>query len=249
MAGHSHWAGIKHRKGRADKQRSKIFSKLSKEITVAAKLGSKDSDTNPRLRSAIQAARAANMPKDNIIRAINKSELNKDLNYSSIVYEGFGPGKVAIIVEALTDNKNRTASNIRTIFQKNGGNLGESGVAAHQFKQVGVIRIDKNKISDNDILELAINAGAEDCSSSSSYHEIITVKENFYKVKVEIEKKIQEFISSGIEWLPINKISLDQEKTKSVLSFLEILEDDDDVQYVYANLEVDNNPLSKESAT
>ena len=249
MAGHSHWAGIKHRKGRADKQRSKIFSKLSKEITVAAKLGSKDSDMNPRLRAAVQAARAANMPKDNIIRAINKSELNKDLNYSSIVYEGFGPEKVAIIVEALTDNKNRTASNIRTIFQKNGGNLGESGVAAHQFKQVGVIRINKNKISDNDILELAINAGAEDCSSSSSYHEIITVKENFYKVKVEIEKKIQEFISSGIEWLPINKISLDQEKTKSVLSFLEILEDDDDVQYVYANLEVDNNPLSKESAT
>ena len=249
MAGHSHWAGIKHRKGRADKQRSKIFSKLSKEITVAAKLGSKDSDMNPRLRAAVQAARAANMPKDNIIRAINKSELNKDLNYSSIVYEGFGPEKVAIIVEALTDNKNRTASNIRTIFQKNGGNLGESGVAAHQFKQVGVIRINKNKISDNDILELAINAGAEDCSSSISYHEIITVKENFYKVKVEIEKKIQEFISSGIEWLPINKISLDKEKTKSVLSFLEILEDDDDVQYVYANLEVDNNPLSKESAT
>ena len=249
MAGHSHWAGIKHRKGRADKQRSKIFSKLSKEITVAAKLGSKDSDMNPRLRAAVQAARAANMPKDNIIRAINKSELNKDLNYSSIVYEGFGPEKVAVIIEALTDNKNRTASNIRTIFQKNGGNLGESGVAAHQFKQVGVIRINKNKISDNDILELAINAGAEDCSSSSSYHEIITVKENFYKVKVEIEKKIQEFISSGIEWLPINKISLDKEKTKSVLSFLEILEDDDDVQYVYANLEVDNNPLSKESAT
>ena len=249
MAGHSHWAGIKHKKGKADKQRSKVFSKLSKEITVAAKLGSKDADTNPRLRSAIQSARAANMPKDNIERAINKSELNKDLNYSSIVYEGFGPEKVAIIVEALTDNKNRTASNIRTIFQKNGGNLGESGVAAHQFKQAGVIRIDKNKISDNDILELAINAGAEDCSSSSSYHEIITVKENFYKVKVEIEKKIQEFISSDIEWLPINKISLDQEKTKSVLSFLEILEDDDDVQYVYANLEVDNNSLSKESAT
>ena len=246
MAGHSHWAGIKHRKGRADKERSKVFSKLSKEITVAAKLGSKDSDTNPRLRSAIQAARSANMPKDNIERAINKSELNKDLNYSSIVYEGFGPEKVAVIIEALTDNKNRTASNIRTIFQKNGGNLGESGVAAHQFKQAGVIRIDKNKISDNDILELAINAGAEDCSSSSFYHEIITVKENFYKVKVEIEKKIQELISSGIEWLPINKISLDQEKTKSVLNFLEILEDDDDVQYVYANLEV-NNSLLKET--
>jgi len=249
MAGHSHWAGIKHKKGRADKQRSKIFSKLSKEITVAAKLGSKDPDTNPRLRSAIQAARAANMPKDNIERAINKSEVNKNLNYNSVVYEGFGPEKIAVIIEALTDNKNRTASNIRTIFQKNGGNLGESGVAAHQFKQSGVIRIDKNKISDNDILELAINAGAEDCSSSSSCHEIITIKENFYKVKVEIEKKIQDFISSGIEWLPINKISLDEEKTKSVLSFLEILEDDEDVQYVYANLEVGNNVLSKESIT
>jgi YebC/PmpR family DNA-binding regulatory protein len=145
MAGHSHWAGIKHKKGKADKQRSKIFSKLSKEITVAAKLGSKDADTNPRLRSAIQAARAANMPKENIERAISKSELNKDINYNNITYEGFGPEKIAVIVEALTDNKNRTASNIRTIFQKNGGNLGESGVATHQFKQLGVIRIEKKK--------------------------------------------------------------------------------------------------------
>jgi YebC/PmpR family DNA-binding regulatory protein len=245
MAGHSHWAGIKHKKGKADKQRSKIFSKLSKEITVAAKLGSKDSDTNPRLRSAIQAARAANMPKENIERAISKSELNKDVNFNSIIYEGFGPEKIAVIVEALTDNKNRTASNIRTIFQKNGGNLGESGVAAHQFKQLGVIRIEKKIISENDILELAINSGAEDCLSGDSHHVITTLKENFYKVKVQIEKKVQEFISSGIEWLPINKISLNHEKTKSVLSFLELLEEDDDVQYVYANLEVDNNFLMK----
>jgi YebC/PmpR family DNA-binding regulatory protein len=245
MAGHSHWAGIKHKKGRIDKLRSKIFSKLSKEITVAAKLGSKDADMNPRLRSAIQAARTANMPKDNIQRAINKSDLNKNINYSNIVYEGFGPEKIAVIVEALTDNKNRTASNVRTIFQKNGGNLGESGVAAHQFKQSGVIRINKNKISDNDILELAINGGAEDCITDRLCHEIITTKENFYKVKLEIEKKIQEFISSGIEWLPINKISLDQEKTKLVLNFLETLEEDEDVQYVYANLEVGDNFSSK----
>ena len=241
MAGHSHWAGIKHKKGRADKQRSKIFSKLSKEITVAAKLGSKDPEMNPRLRSAIQSARTANMPKDNIERAINKSELNKNLNYNSLLYEGFGPEKIAIIVEALTDNKNRTASNIRTIFQKFGGNLGESGVASHQFRQVGVIRIDKTKISDNDILELAIQGGAEDCSSEGSYHEIITKKDSFYKVKVKIEKKINDFVSSGIEWLPINKILLDKEKTKSVLNFLDTLEDDDDVQHVYANLEIDNN--------
>ena len=241
MAGHSHWAGIKHKKSRADKQKSKIFSKLSKEITVAAKSGSKDPDTNPRLRSAIQSARTVNMPKDNIERAIKKSEANKNLNYNNLIYEGFGPDKIAIIVEALTDNKNRTASNIRTIFQKFGGNLGESGVASHQFKQAGVIRIDKKKISNNDILELAINAGAEDCSSNDQYHEVITAKDNYYKVKLEIEKKIQEFITSGIEWLPINKISLSQEKTKSILNFLETLEDDDDIQHVYANLEINDD--------
>ena len=247
MAGHSHWAGIKHRKGRADKQRSKIFSKLSKEITVAAKLGSKDVGTNPRLRSAIQAARIANMPKENIERAISKSQTNKDLNYNSLLYEGFGPEKVAIIIEALTDNKNRTASNIRTIFQKFGGNLGESGVASHQFRQVGRIKIDKKKISDNAILELAINGGADDCVSNEFYHEIITTKDSFYKVKLKIEKKIQEFISSGIEWLPVSKILLDKEKIKSVRNFLEVLENDDDVQHVYANIDIDNNFSKKTS--
>ena len=247
MAGHSHWAGVKHRKGRADKQRSKIFSKLSKEITVAAKLGSRDPHTNPRLRSAVQSARSANMPKDNIERAINKSDTNKNLNYNSLVYEGFGPEKIAIIIETLTDNKNRTASNIRAIFQKFGGNLGETGVASHQFKQVGIIRIDKKIISENEILELAINSGAEDCFSNNSYHEVITKKDNFYRVKLEIEKKIQNFISAGVEWLPINKISLDEEKTRSVLNFLEKLEDDEDVQHVYANVEIDSHFSEKVS--
>jgi len=245
MAGHSHWAGIKHRKGRVDEKRSKLFSKLSKEITVAAKLGSKDYNMNPRLRIAIQAARTANMPKDNIERAISKSETNKNLNYNSLTYEGFGPEKIAIIIEALTDNKNRTASNIRTIFQKFGGNLGGAGTASHQFKQVGVIRIDKKRISDNNILELAINGGAEDCLSNGPCHEVITKKGNFYKVKIKIEEKIQEFISSGIEWLPINQILLNKEKAKSVLDFLEKLEDDDDVQHVYANLKIDNNFVEK----
>ena len=244
MAGHSHWAGIKHKKGRADKLRSKIFSKLSKEITVAAKLGSKEADMNPRLRSAIQAARAANMPKDNIERALSKSDTNKNLNYDSLTYEGFGPEKIAIIIEALTDNKNRTASNLRTIFQKFGGNLGASGVATHQFKRVGIIKIDKNKITDNDILELAINSGAEDCSSYGKYHEVVTSKDNFYKVKTEIEKRIQEFTSTGIEWIPLNKISLNKEKADLVLNFLAALEDDDDVQHVYANLKTNN--LSEE---
>ena len=181
------------------------------------------------------------MPKDNIERAIDKSEGNKNLNYNSLTYEGFGPEKIAIIIEALTDNKNRTVSNIRTIFQKFGGNLGEAGVASHQFKQVGVIRIDRKKISDNDILELAINGGAEDCLSNLQQHEIFTKKDNFYKVKQEIEKKIKEFTSSGIEWIPINKISLNEEKTKSLINFLETLENDDDVQHVYANLEINSN--------
>ena len=248
MAGHSHWAGIKHKKGRADKERSKIFSKLSKEITVAAKLGSKDPSMNSRLRSAIQSARSSNMPKENIERAINKSEINKNINYNTLVYEGFGPEKVAIIVEALTDNKNRTVTNVRKIFEKFGGNLGESGAVAHQFNQRGIIRIDKKKISDNDILELAINSGAEDCSSDNLRHEIITTKENFNKVKLNIEKKIKDFISSGIEWVPMNKILLDEEKTKSVLNFLTMLEDDDDVQHVYANLEINNSKL-KEALT
>ena len=180
MAGHSHWAGIKHKKGKADKQRAAIFSKLSREITVAAKLGDKNPDMNSRLRSAIQAARSANMPKDNIERAIDKSSIAADSNFENIRYEGFGPAKTAIIVNTLTDNKNRTASNVRTIFQKFGGNLGESGVASHQFKQAGIIRIDKKKISDNDILEIAINAGAEDCFSIGLNHEVITKKEDFY---------------------------------------------------------------------
>ena len=245
MAGHSHWAGIKHKKGRVDKQRSKIFSKLSKEITVAAKLGSKDPSMNSRLRSAIQSARSSNMPKENIERAINKSEINKNINYNTLVYEGFGPEKVAIIVEALTDNKNRTVTNIRKIFQKFGGSLGASGTVSHQFNQRGIIRIDKKKISDNDILDLAINSGAEDCTSENLFHEIITTKENFNKVRLNIEKKINDFISSGIEWMPINKVSLDEEKTKSVLNFLTMLEDDDDVQHVYANLEIDNPQLEK----
>ena len=245
MAGHSHWAGIKHKKGRADKQRSKIFSKLSKEITVAAKLGSKDPTMNHRLRAAIQAAKSSNMPKENIERAISKSEANKNLNYNSIIYEGFGPEKVATIVEALTDNKNRTVSNIRTIFQKFGGNLGESGVASHQFKQVGVIRVNKKNFSESQILELAIDCGAEDCTSKGIYHEIVTTKDNYYKVKTQIDKKIEELISSGIEWQPINKIFLDKEKTNNVLNFLETLEDDDDVQHVYANLDIEKTLKEK----
>ena len=161
MAGHSHWAGIKHKKERADKQRSKIFSKISREITVAAKLGDRDPEMNPRLRSAIQAARSANMPKENIKRAVDKSEMNNDSNFENIRYEGFGPFNVAVIVESLTDNKNRTASKLRTIFNKNGGNIGSQGSASHNFNQLGVIKINKNEIDEDKLFELAIDSGAK----------------------------------------------------------------------------------------
>ena len=236
MAGHSHWAGIKHKKGKADKQRSKIFSKLSKEITVAAKLGDKDPAMNPRLRSAVQAARSANMPKDNITRAIDKSSMSNQSNFENLRYEGFGPEKVAVIIETLTDNKNRTASNIRTIFQKSGGSLGTQGSASHNFTQLGVIKIDKKEISDEDILELAIEAGANECKSDEEFHEIQCSTNDIYNVKKELEKKISKFISTGIEWVPLNTVEISDEKKEELINFFEILEDDDDVQNIYSNV-------------
>ena len=241
MAGHSHWAGIKHKKGKADKQRSKIFSKLSKEITVAAKLGDKDPATNPRLRSAIQAARSANMPKDNIERAIDKSSVATGSNFENLRYEGFGPDKIAVIVETLTDNKNRTASNIRTIFQKNGGSLGTQGSASHNFKQLGIIKIDKKEISDENILELAIDAGADECISHSVFHEIHCPVNKIYNVKKNLERTIANFISTGIEWIPVNSIEIHNEKKDLVTEFLDSLEDDDDVQNVFSNVNLEVN--------
>ena len=237
MAGHSHWAGIKHKKGRADKERSKIFSKLSREITVAAKLGDKDPDMNHRLRSAIQAARAANMPKDNIERAIDKSKLNDQSNFDEIRYEGFGNYKIAVIVETLTDNKNRTASKIREIFQKNSGNLGTQGSASHNFKQLGIIRVNAEEIDAETMLEIAINSGADECFSNKSYHEIHCKKEDIYDIKKNMEKKISNFLSTNIEWYPLNKVNLNKEKFLEATKFLETLEDHDDVQKVYSNLE------------
>ena len=240
MAGHSHWAGIKHKKGKADKQRSKIFSKLSKEITVAAKLGDKDPAMNPRLRSAIQAARSSNMPKENIERAINKSSINNESNFESLRYEGFGPDKIAVIVEALTDNKNRTASNIRTIFQKAGGSLGTKGSASHNFNQLGIIKIDIKEISDEQVLELAIEAGANECKSNNEYHEIQCSKSDIYIVKKELEKKINNFISTEIEWVPFNSIQISKEKHEDLINFFETLEENDDVQNIYSNAEFIN---------
>ena len=237
MAGHSHWAGIKHKKGRADKERSKIFSKLSREITVAAKLGDKDPTMNPRLRSAIQAARSANMSKDNIDRAIDKSSVNTELNFENLRYEGFGPDKVAVIVETLTDNKNRTASNIRTIFQKAGGSLGTQGSASHNFNQLGIIKIDKKEVSDERALELAIDAGADECKSNNDFHEIQCPIHDIYNVKKELEKKINNFISTEIEWRPLNSIEISKDKHENLINFFETLGEDDDVQNIYSNVE------------
>tara|TARA_B100000886_G_scaffold288394_1_gene213288 strand:+ start:199 stop:921 length:723 start_codon:yes stop_codon:yes gene_type:complete len=238
MAGHSHWAGIKHKKGKADKQRSKIFSKLSKEITVAAKLGDKDPAMNPRLRSAIQAARSANVPKDNIERAIDKSSINTESNFENLRYEGFGPNNIAVIVEALSDNKNRTASSIRTIFQKAGGSLGTQGSASHNFNQLGVIKIDRSEISDEEIFELALDSGAEECKSKNEYHEIQCSVNEIYNVKKKLEIKINNFISTEIEWIPLNSIKIPKEKIVDLIDFFETLEGDDDVQSVFSNAEL-----------
>ena len=240
MAGHSHWAGIKHKKGRADKERSKIFSKLSREITVAAKLGDKDPDMNPRLRTAIQAAKEANMPKDNILRAISKSETNTDKNYENLRYEGFGPFNTALVIETLTDNKNRSASSIRTILQKNGGRLGETGSTTHMFNNCGIIHVEKNKISEEDVFEIAINSGAKDCLQIGNFHEILTKKEDFYKIKMKIEKKIDNFLYSGIEWRALNYLNLDKEQSKKMIELLSSLEELDDVQNIYTNAKIEN---------
>ena len=241
MSGHSKWASIKHSKGKADKQRSKIFSKLSKEISIAAKLGDKDPAINPRLRSAIQSARSANMPKDNIERAIDKSSNDANENFENLRYEGFGPDRIAVIVETLTDNKNRTASNIRSIFQKHGGSLGTQGSASHNFSQLGVMKINNKEISEEEIFELAIESGADECVSNSDFHEIYCDKNEIYSVKKKIEAKVQNFISAGIDWKPLNGVEITKDKIEVVKEFLETLENDEDVQSVYTNLKFGNN--------
>ncbi|MDA8618442.1 YebC/PmpR family DNA-binding transcriptional regulator [Candidatus Pelagibacter bacterium] len=240
MAGHSHWAGIKHKKGRADKERSKIFSKLSREITVAAKLGDKDPEMNPRLRTAIQAAKQANMPKDNISRAISKSEMSGNKNYENLRYEGFGPSNIALIIETLTDNKNRSASSIRTVLQKNGGRLGETGSTAHLFSNDGVIHVQKDKIKEEEIFEITINAGAKDCINLNDVFEIITEKEDFYKIKTELEKKIDAFNYSSIEWRPLNYIDLSKNSSEKIIEVLTALEELDDVQNIFTNANLTN---------
>ena len=248
MAGHSQFKNIMHRKGRQDKARSKLFGKLAREITVSAKLGLPDPAFNPRLRAAVIAARAATMPKDNIDRAIKKSQGADTENYDEIRYEGYGPGGVAIIVEALTDNRNRTAGEVRAIFSKNGGNLAETGAVSFMFSHVGIVEYDAKAASADAMLEAAIDAGAEDVASNDDGHQIITAPDTLNDVAKALEAKFGEPRKASLLWRPQNTVALDDEAGEKVLRLIESLDDSDDVQNVYANFEVSDALVAKMSA-
>ena len=248
MAGHSQFKNIMHRKGRQDKARSKLFGKLAREITVSAKLGLPDPAFNPRLRAAVIAARAENMPKDNIDRAIKKSQGADTENYEEIRYEGYGPGGVAIIVEALTDNRNRTAGEVRAIFSKNGGNLAETGAVSFMFSHVGIVEYDAKAASADAMLEAAIDAGAEDVTSNDDGHQIITAPDTLNDVAKALEAKFGEPRKASLLWRPQNTVALDDEAGEKVLRLIESLDDSDDVQNVYANFEVSDALVAKMSA-
>jgi YebC/PmpR family DNA-binding regulatory protein len=248
MAGHSQFKNIMHRKGRQDKVRSKLFSKLAREITVAAKLGLPDPDMNPRLRAAMLAARAENMPKDNMERAIKKAIGGDAENYDEVRYEGYGPGGVAVIVEALTDNRNRTASDVRATFTKSGGNLAETGAVSFMFDRVGVVEFDANAGSADAMLDAAIEAGAEDVVSSENGHEIYTSQDSLRDVAKALEAKFGEPRKAALTWKPQNTIALDDEQGEKLLRLMTTLEEHDDVQNVYANFEVSDALVARMSA-
>jgi YebC/PmpR family DNA-binding regulatory protein len=248
MAGHSQFKNIMHRKGRADKARSKLFSKLAREITVAAKLGLPDPAFNPRLRAAIIAARSENMPKDNIERAIKKSQGNEAENYDEIRYEGYGPGGVAVIVEALTDNHNRTAGEVRATFTKNGGNLATTGAVSFMFDRIGVVEYDATAASADQMLEAAVEAGAEDVVSNDDGHQIFTTPATLNEVAKALEAKFGEPRKAALLWKPQNTVAVDDEIGEKLLKLIETLDESDDVQNVYANFEVSDALVQKMSA-
>src|SRR5690348_12653286 len=245
MAGHSQFKNIMHRKGRQDAQKSKLFGKLAREITVAAKLGTPDPAMNPRLRAAVVAARAENMPKDNIDRAIKKAAGNEGENYDEIRYEGYGPGGVAVIVEALTDNRNRAAFDIRSFFTKSGGNLGETGSVAFMFDRTGIIEYDASVASADAMLDAAIEAGADDVSSSENGHEVYASQETFRDVAKALEAKFGEPRKAALTWRPHNTVPVDDETGEKLLKLIDILNEHDDVQNVYANFEVSDALVTK----
>jgi YebC/PmpR family DNA-binding regulatory protein len=248
MAGHSQFKNIMHKKGRADKARSKLFGKLAREITVSAKLGMPDPAFNPRLRAAVLAARAENMPKDNIERAIKKSQGSESENYDAIRYEGYAAGGVAVIVEALTDNRNRTAGEVRAIFTKNGGNLAETGAVSFMFDHVGVVEYDAGVASADAMLEAAIEAGAEDVISNEDGHQVFTQPDDLAEVTKALEAKFGEPRRSALLWKPQNTVSVDDEAGEKVIKLIESLDDNEDVQNVYANFEVSDALVQKMSA-
>ncbi|WP_027530128.1 YebC/PmpR family DNA-binding transcriptional regulator [Bradyrhizobium sp. WSM3983] len=245
MAGHSQFKNIMHRKGRQDAQKSKLFGKLAREITVAAKLGTPDPNMNPRLRAAIIAARQENMPKDNIERAVKKALGNEGENYDEIRYEGYGPGGVAVIVEALTDNRNRAASDIRSFFTKSGGNLGETGSVSFMFDRTGIIEYDRSVADDDSVLDAAIEAGADDVVSGEGGHEIYASTEGYRDVAKALEAKFGEPRKAALIWKPQNTVAVDDETGERLLKLMDLLNEHDDVQNVYANFEISDALVAK----
>jgi YebC/PmpR family DNA-binding regulatory protein len=245
MAGHSKFKNIMHRKGAQDKKRSAQFSKLSREITVAAKMGMPDPDMNPRLRAAVNAAKAQSMPKDNIQRAIDKASKGDAENYEEVRYEGYGPGGVALIVEALTDNRNRTATNVRTAFSKNGGNLGASGAVSHGFDRLGLIEYPGSAGDADKVFEAALEAGADDVESDDDGHAIWVSVENLHPVARELEKALGEAEGVKLAWKPGLKVEVDEATASTLLKLIDTLDDDDDVQTVWGNYEISDAVMEK----
>ncbi|WP_232491634.1 YebC/PmpR family DNA-binding transcriptional regulator [Novosphingobium kaempferiae] len=243
MAGHSKFKNIMHRKGAQDKKRSSLFSKLSREITVAAKMGMPDPDMNPRLRAAVNAAKAQSMPKDNIQRAIDKASKGDAENYEEVRYEGYGPAGIAIIVEALTDNRNRTATNVRTAFAKNGGNLGASGAVSHGFERLGLIEYPGSVGDEDKVLEAAIEAGAEDVESDADSHSVWTSVENLHEVARELEKVLGEAEGVKLAWKPNLTVDVDADTVSTLMKLVDTLEDDDDVQTVWGNYAISDEVM------
>jgi YebC/PmpR family DNA-binding regulatory protein len=245
MAGHSKFKNIMHRKGAQDKKRSNMFSKLSREITVAAKMGLPDPDMNPRLRAAVNAAKAQSMPKDNIQRSIDKASKGDAENYEEVRYEGFGPGGVSLVVEALTDNRNRTATNVRTAFSRNGGNLGASGSVTHGFSRLGLIEYGAAAGDAEKVFEAAIEAGADDVESDEDGHEIWTGIDDLHEVARALEAALGEPESVKLAWRPQTRVEVGEDDAALLLKLVDTLEDDDDVQTVWGNYEVPDEVMEK----
>jgi YebC/PmpR family DNA-binding regulatory protein len=245
MSGHNKWSSIKHKKGAADAKRGKIFSKLIKEITVAARMGGGDPNANPRLRAAISAAKTENMPKDNIERAIKKGtgEL-EGVSYEEIIYEGYAPGGAAVLVECLTDNKNRAVADVRHLFSKAGGNLGENGCVAWMFDKKGLIVVNKDKAEEDQLMEISIDAGAEDVSDEGDSFEVITEIGDFESVKEAIEKASIEIEMAEISMIPQNMLALEGKEAEQTIRLMDALEDCDDVQKVYTNADIPDDLLN-----